>query len=308
METADLVLWIEQVAGTLIMLIMVSAALRAWVSREFPKALASFTTGAYGMLLAFGTLNDLGRTAYNSLHRQFGAAGTASPPKTPPAHRTGDALSSGTLLTALLILLGAAVAGGAAAAAVYTLKRQRERTAHKAELKRRWDLAQADHDLVLDQWTSYITDPLAHLDRPTLGETTVPQTVAFLHALDAAADARAGSDPEAYRTAVSALKTAFQTADAHATRVGLSHLATAERTRVRRARALLVTAMDDRAGHPLAQAALARSQELLAGVLPLPRETQRALDTAFQLSLNPRPTQPPGADSPDVVHQPATPS
>lgn len=87
---------------------------------------------------------------------------------------------------------------------------------------------------------------LAVLDRPALDDVTVPRTAALLHAMDTAADARRGSDLDAYRHTVSALKTAWRAADDHARRTGARYLPAEDPGAIAKARRLFEKALDER--------------------------------------------------------------
>lgn len=155
-------------------------------------------------------------------------------------------------------------------------KAARRRTAAAAQTRRH--AIEAEHDEVRDAYAAYICDVLAVLDRPALDDVTVPQTAALLHAMDDAADARRGSDLDTYRTAVSALKTAWRAADAHARKTGVRDLPASERSAIAKARRLFEKALDERGSQHERQAAHAKARDLLDGVLTLPRQAVAAVE------------------------------
>ncbi|WP_143668771.1 hypothetical protein [Streptomyces sp. b62] len=152
----------------------------------------------------------------------------------------------------------------------------RRRTAAAAQTRRH--AIEAEHDEVRDAYAAYVCDVLAVLDRPALDDVTVPQTAALLHAMDAAADARRGSDLDAYRQAVSTLKTAWRAADEHARKTGVRDLPAQERSAVAKARRLFEKALDERGSQHERQAAHAKARALLDGVLTLPRQAVAAVE------------------------------
>ncbi|MCY0961465.1 hypothetical protein [Streptomyces sp. H27-H5] len=185
--------------------------------------------------------------------------------------------------------LGVAAAAGVVGAVVGLLGRRRRRgvagrARAAAELARRQAI-KADHDEVREAYGKYAADVLAFLDRPALADVTVPRTVAFLHAMDAAADARRGADLDAYRRAVSTLKTAWQAADEHARKAGVHHLPESERAAIAKARALLEIALDGRGAEHERQAAYAKARTLLDGVVTIPRQAAAELEPLHRLTL-----------------------
>ncbi|WP_137235493.1 hypothetical protein [Streptomyces sp. BPSDS2] len=188
----------------------------------------------------------------------------------------------------------ALVAGGLAASlGLYGLgtivQRRRARTAARrrtaAAAQTRRHAIEAEHDEVRDAYAAYICDVLAVLDRPALDDVTVPQTAALLHAMDAAADARRGSDLDTYREAVSTLKTAWRAADAHARKTGVRSLPASERSAIAKARRLFEKALDERGSQHERQALYAKARALLDGILVIPREAAAELETRHRLTL-----------------------
>lgn len=241
-------------------------ALRLWVRGELGAAVGALLLGAVGMT-ALANLGTLERWA-------FGTPGGPAP----ESHGDGPSVMPWILLglpatlTVGLAALGLVRLGG-------RLRQKRRSTREEAAAAQaRRHAIEADHDEVTDAYGAYLCDVLAVLDRPALDDVTVPQTAALLHALDAAADARRGTDLDAYRKAVSALKTAWRTADEHARKTGTRHLSAPERSTITKARRLFEKALDERGSEHERQAAHARARALLDGVLTLPRQAVAAVE------------------------------
>ncbi|MFC9016311.1 hypothetical protein ACFTZG_09195, partial [Streptomyces albidoflavus] len=163
-------------------------------------------------------------------------------------------------------------------------RKLRKRAAHAVAQERRAAI-EAEHEKVLDAYAAYLCDPLAVLDRPALDDVTTPQTVAFLAAMDVAADARRSGELDIYRPAVSNLKAAWRAADEHARKAGLRHLPPQERATVTRARALLEIALDGAGGEHERRAAYAKARTLLGGILTLPKQAVAAVETTARIPL-----------------------
>ncbi|MFF4392969.1 hypothetical protein ACFY0G_40545 [Streptomyces sp. NPDC001552] len=206
---------------------------------------------------------------------------------TPQPAPSEDPVNDGTPFPAWVLWAGLGLAVTAAAAELSNRRRQRtaaRRERAAAQLARRQAI-ETDHDEITQAYGEYVCDVLAFLDRPALDDVTVPQTAAFLHAMDAADDARRGSDLAAYRAAVSALKTAWRAGDEHARKTGTHHVPSPERAAVAKARGLLEIALDGGGGEHERQAAYVKARELLDGVLTIPRQAAAQLETRHRLTL-----------------------
>ncbi|MGW5852004.1 DUF2786 domain-containing protein [Streptomyces sp. NPDC055254] len=255
----------------------------AWV------ALHTYLRGGFGGALRALVLGGLVTAAlmWPREIAEFVLGPDAPQPPAPSEEPTED----GPLVPAwaLWTVLGLAATAAVAVPAAKLSNRRRRRTAARreraaAQLARR-HVIETDHDEVTETYGEYVCDVLAFLDRPALDDVTVPQTAALLHAMDAAGDARRGDDLAAYRTAVSALKTAWRAADEHARRTGTRHVPQPERAIVAKARGLLEIALDGRGGEHERQAAYAKARTLLDGVLTIPRQAAAQLETQHRLTL-----------------------
>ncbi|MGW7064824.1 DUF2786 domain-containing protein [Streptomyces sp. NPDC054904] len=255
----------------------VAGVLTSVVRAEWGAAIGRFVAG----ILAFSVFSN-----YEALHGWFEdilAGGGAPSEPVDPQPQDGDGLG---LWRTLALAAGAL----AAAAGFYGLgklvQRTRGRREAAADAQTRRHAIEAEHDEVRDAYAAYICDVLAVLDRPALDDVTVPQTAALLHAMDAAADARRGSDLGAYRQAVSTLKTAWRAADEHARKTGLKELPASDRSAIAKARRLFEKALDERGSQHERQAAHAKARALLDGVLTLPRQAVAAVEHHTRPALN----------------------
>ncbi|MFJ1664622.1 hypothetical protein [Streptomyces anthocyanicus] len=264
--------WLTWIASLVVALGTMGGVVAAIMRRETGAAIARFLTG----MLLFWVLANYG--ALRDWFEETIAGGTPSEPADSPP-QNGDGPS-------LWLPLGLAAGGLAASLGLYGLwnvvRRRRARKAARrattAAAQTRRHAIEADHDEVRDAYAAYICDVLAVLDRPALDDVTVPQTAALLHAMDAAADARRGSDLDAYRQAVSTLKTAWRAADEHARKTGVRDLPAQERGAIAKARRLFEKALDERGSQHERQAAHAKARALLDGVLTLPRQAVAAVE------------------------------
>ncbi|MET8703650.1 hypothetical protein ABZW10_33085 [Kitasatospora sp. NPDC004723] len=250
------------------------AAVHAFVRREFGR----LAVGIGLCLVAVAIVSAPVRRTVGDLFGEI--LGTSSDPAPQAPAPAGD---TGLHLGAWWWVIGGAVVTVAAGAALWRKlsNRSRRHTRDRA----RWDAITAEHDQVREEYGLYVADPFAVLDRPALADVTVPQTIALLHALDAAADAARGTDPAAYREAVTSLKLAWAAADGHARKLGVEHLPKQERATVGRARALLTTALDGGGNEHERRAAYEQARKLLDGVIVLPRQATAELESRQRLSL-----------------------
>lgn len=251
------------------------AAFIAWARREFGRAIT---------LLVFACAASVAMYAGPDL-----AAAVTGAPVRSGGDTAGDGDASGFPYWILWVALGLAATVGVVDTVARCLVRRRRRRADSRrraaiDLARRQAL-ETDHDTVREAYGTYAADVLQFLDRPALADVTDPRTVAFLHAMDAAADARRGSDLDTYRQAVSSLKIAWQAADEHARKSGTHHLPKSEQTAIARARALLRLALNGRSSDHERQAAYVKARALLDGVVTIPRQAAAQLEARHRLTL-----------------------
>ncbi|MEU9254513.1 hypothetical protein AB0D66_22015 [Streptomyces sp. NPDC048270] len=271
----DTMSWLVRMAGMAGLAALLGAVFVAWARREFGRAIT---------LLVFAFAGSVAMYAGPDL-----AAAIAGDPARSEGGTVGEGDASGFPFWVLWAVLGvAATAGVVGTVAGFLVRRRRRRADSRgraaADLARRHAL-ETDHDKVREAYGEYASDVLEFLDRPALANVTDSRTVAFLHAMDAAADARRGVDLDAYRQAVSSLKTAWQAADEHARKSGTRHLPEAERAAIAKARALLELALDGRGGDYERQAAYAKARALLDGVVTIPRQAVAHLEARHRLTL-----------------------
>ncbi|MFD9819104.1 hypothetical protein [Streptomyces violascens] len=263
--------WIARIGAVIIALGTLGGVVASYLRREWRIALARLIAGmlAFFVVSKHGELNDW----------VIGTLTGDHPSK--PAAQPQD--SGGPSLWFPLALAGGGLAASFGLYGLWNLvQRRRARKAARRAVdttaQTRRHAIEADHDEVRDAYAAYLCDVLAVLDRPALDDVTVPQTAALLHAMDAAADARRGSDLDAYRQTVSALKTAWRAADDHARKAGVRHLPAPERSTIARARKLFETALDERGSQHERQAAYAKARALLDGVLTIPKQAVAAVE------------------------------
>ncbi|MEU3565118.1 hypothetical protein [Kitasatospora sp. NPDC006786] len=199
-------------------------------------------------------------------------------------------------------LVAVAVAAVAGAAVATLAVGKRRATGRAARLRRQ--RIEDRHDLVLEEYGAYCSDILAVLERPLLTDVSVRETADLVHALAAAADARAAGSGAAaeYGRAVTALEIAWQVADRHARKVGTGRLPERERAAVAQAQRLLRTALGEGASDAERQTAYRRAVGLLEGIVAVPREATAAIEggARHHMLLKSYP-EPSGAGSSDAL-------
>ncbi|GGU51189.1 hypothetical protein [Streptomyces violascens] len=263
---------VARIGATIIALGTLGGVVASYTRREWRVAVARLITGMVAYLAV---------SKYAELRDFFDGMIPGGHPSKPADSQPQS--SDGPNLWLPLALAGGGLAASFGLYGLWNLvQRRRARRAAKHAVdttaQTRRHAIEADYDEVRDVYAAYLCDVLAVLDRPALDDVTVPQTAALLHALDAAADARRGSDLDAYRQTVSALKTAWRAADDHARKTGIQHLPAPERTAIARARRLFETALDERGSQHERQAAYAKARALLDGVLAIPKQAVAAVE------------------------------
>ncbi|MFD4020617.1 MULTISPECIES: hypothetical protein [Bacteria] len=274
-SASDMAGWIFTVLANLALVIMGFAMIRAWARGEMVRVFVFLAVG-----LGWWAAVIAGPDFFRDL---LGDEPDTTAPK--PADRPSD--DDGFSVPAWLLYAAAGCVAVIGAASLAIRRRRRKAVQRKGEaahLERRRAI-EADHDAVREAYGRYAADVLAVLDRPALDDVTVPTTADFLHAMDAAEDARRGDDLADYREAVSLLKTAWRAADEHATRSGVRHLPRQERAAISKARALLEQALDGAGGEHERHAAYVKARELLDGVLVIPRQAAAELESRHRLTL-----------------------
>ncbi|MFI5867722.1 hypothetical protein [Streptomyces sp. NPDC051546] len=270
----DTMHWLIQIGATAGLFAVAIFAFFAWARGDFGRAITLLIFGCVGSVVVF-----------SGPELVAAITGGGEPEGSVRDGGTNDGFPFWVLWVALGVAATAGVVGVVAGLLIRRRRRRRGgRDRAAAELIRRQAI-EADHDAVREAYGTYAADVLAFLDRPALADVTAARTVAFLHAMDAAADARRGADLGAYRQAVSTLKTAWQAADEHARKAGVRHLPEPERAAVAKARALLEIALDGSGGEHERQVAYAKARALLDGVVTIPRQAAAQLESRHRLTL-----------------------
>ncbi|MER0476946.1 hypothetical protein ABR737_01005 [Streptomyces sp. Edi2] len=212
--------------------------------------------------------------------------GDHSTPATPGSHRPqpdDDASAAG--IDVPWRTLAMCAAGALILASVIAIALALRQASHRraTDRKRRAE-TEARHDRVLDAYAAFTTDVLAVLDRPALGDVTVPETERLIRALEAAREARADSRSD-YRTALWELEIAWTSADRHARKQGTTLLPRHERRAVEQARLLLATALDEDGNSHERQLAYHRAMRLIGHIIDVPKEAVAVLSERACLSL-----------------------
>ncbi|MGA5643328.1 hypothetical protein ACPCTN_31880 [Streptomyces cinereoruber] len=210
-----------------------------------------------------------------------------APPDGKPSPDPEPAESGGDSGLVDLLLWGGLALGGLTVAALAGWGAWRARRRRIAKRRRRQALERS-HDMVAAAYGDYLADVLEWLDRPALGDVSVPATAALVQALAAADDARLGDDIEDYQQAVAVLRTAWQAADDHARRTGLRQLPRAERRAAEQARKLLTTALNSSGSEHERRSAYAKARDLLDGILVVPPQAVATLENSYRLALTPK--------------------
>ena len=276
--------WLLAVAGSLLALTGIVRAIPAYFKGDYGQVMTGMGLGFLGTLVSTGMGGNLLEWVFHTVSGTITTAPTKPAAQKPHTGGTSSATGAlGWVILGIIILAAAAVAVSGAS------RRRSEGQQAKAARAERWKAVEAEHDEIKGSYEDYLTDVLQFLDRPTLGDVTVDQTVEFLHALDAADDARRGGDIGSYRAKVSELRIAYRRADEHARRVGLNHLPKNERDAVAQARKLLQRAVNSGASGPERQAAYAKARDLLSGVLTVPQQAVAELESVHRLSITAAP-------------------
>lgn len=140
---------------------------------------------------------------------------------------------------------------------------------------------------VLGAYGAFLSDVSAIIDAPLLADPTCPTTDIFRERLVDAEDARARAarDPSclpSYALAVRDLEKAWEGARTYARRKGTSTLDPAEQDAMRRARALIDIALDDKAFPAERRAAMQKALAILRTVIDLPAQATEGLEQRVQ--------------------------
>lgn len=175
----------------------------------------------------------------------------------------------------------------------YSAKHRAKRHAAKAEaaaLTQRWSQARALHEEVASQYSSYLLDLSEVLRRPSLSDSSIPKTFAFLEAFHAlgSLDAEKITDPAQllmYEERVAKAATAWQAASEYALKAGLGIFKSEDRRKVERARDLLSFALDPAASEFERGSAFQQAQKLLDGLILVPKQALLAIESNMRLLI-----------------------
>lgn len=232
-----------------------------------------------------------------------GSAGdqkTSDAPEPEPVHEPpapqgdvgGGELGSGgdvPLAPALLGGVGALIATILAIGAVITLReRIRGRRAQREARAHDWGKAQGVYRSVLDDYAAYLADPYAWLERPILEDVDEPITAAFLEALATTQSLDLDIVPteqrriDQFREAAQDLRAAWDKADENARRIGTTIYEERSRKRLRKAAAVLRTALDAAATTEERAAAAATVNRLTDGLVRAPERILSVVTGAIE--------------------------
>lgn len=192
---------------------------------------------------------------------------------------------------------------------VSSAKRARDRrSAAEQVLVERWERAKAALAALRVETYRVESDVLAHLDFPALFDVGEPRTAAYLEALEEVAAADLDSVPlhdevliTRLESRVASARRAWDAAWRNAVQLRTSRLSQPDRSRVGKARKLLERMLDESTPLLERQACYEKAVELLDGIVFVPVELRRELESSVRLAL------PPGSvgDSVSIPSQPS---
>lgn len=194
----------------------------------------------------------------------------------PTMDRTGG-IDPTAVIAIVIAGCGVAAALGALAIGILVLRRRaRDRREGRSARQLDWATAHALYTGVLDDYSAYLADPYAWLDRPVLDDLADPATAAFLDALADAQTLDLDVVPvdqrriDAFRAAAQDLRRAWDTADENARRIGTTGYTDDSRIKLRKAAGALRIALDGTAPADERAAAADAVRRLTDGLVTAP--------------------------------------
>lgn len=246
--------WAASILGILTFIVSAFRTVTAIDSYDRRNAAPGIIGGMVLVLIGIG-VSMMGGSAGD---QKTSDAPAPEPVHEPPVHTPapqegvgGGELGSGgdvPLAAALLGGVGALIATILAIGAVIALReRIRGRRAQREARAHDWGKAQG---VYRNDYAAYLADPYAWLERPILEDVDEPVTAAFLEALATAQSLDLDIVPteqrriDQFREAAQDLRAAWDKADENARRIGTTIYEERSRKRLRKAAAVLRTALD----------------------------------------------------------------
>ncbi|MGN0102230.1 MAG: hypothetical protein ACI39C_14940 [Dietzia sp.] len=189
------------------------------------------------------------------------------------------------LLVPLVVMLGARV-----------LAKRRQQRELRKEIERLWILHARSLRKLKRSYTAAETDPWTAFRRPLLTDVTEPLTAKFHEKFARARELDTEYRPtsrelvDRFGDAVREANAAWAAADQHARAVAVPTTSDAERRRLRRAEDALRLAMDERTSPAERAVALARVEQLIAGLTAIPYKARTTivaeLETKTRLAIS----------------------
>ena len=286
------VAWAGMALGVIIMVVSMGRLAFAYDSYARSSALRGII-GGVGAIIGFGLAALLGAAGSASdTPTEPEADPSPAPQPDPTPTDAGDSTPAASFDINPMILLAAIGAIGFLIVtwfAVSNLRARRaERRAEQEARERDWATGQAVYKGVLDDYSAYLLDPFAWLQRPILEDVDEPLTAAFLEALAHAQALDLDVVPadqnriDQFRTAVHDVRAAWDKADENARRIGTSIYERSSRNKLRKAAYALRTALDTSATAAERQAATETVKKLTDGLVKAPERVLSAVTAAIE--------------------------
>lgn len=296
------VAWAGMAFGVIIM--VVSAGRLAFAYDSYARSSAyRGIIGGVGAVIGFGLAALLGAAGSASdapSEAEAEAEAEAEPSPAPDLAPTpeptptdaGDSTPAASFDINPMILLAAIGAIGFLVITWFAVSNLRARRAERREEReareRDWATGQAVYKGVLDDYSAYLLDPFAWLQRPILEDVDEPLTAAFLEALahtqalDLDVVPADQSRIDQFRTAAHDVRAAWDKADENARRIGTSIYERSSRNKLRKAAYALRTALDTSATAAERQAATETVKRLTDGLVKAPERVLSAVTAAIE--------------------------
>ncbi|QDP08253.1 hypothetical protein [Prescottella equi] len=293
------VAWAGMALGVIIMVVSMGRLAFAYDSYAWSSALRGII-GGVGAIVGFGLAALLGAAGSASDAPAEPAESEPSPAPQPVPIPTpapdptptdvGDSTPAGFDINPMILLAAFGAIGFVVVTwfAVSNLRARRaERREEREARERDWATGQAVYKGVLDDYSAYLLDPFAWLQRPILEDVDEPLTAAFLEALAHAQALDLDVVPadqnriDQFRTAAHELRAAWDKADENARRIGTSIYERSSRNKLRKAAYALRTALDTSATAAERQAATETVKRLTDGLVKAPERVLSAVTAAI---------------------------
>ncbi|MET3642806.1 hypothetical protein ABIC73_004409 [Prescottella equi] len=294
------VAWAGMALGVIIMVVSAGRLAFAYDSYARSSALRGII-GGVGAIIGFGLAALLGTAGSASdipaePESEPSPAPQPDPIPTPAPEPTptdaGDSTPAASFDINPMILLAAIGAIGFLVITWFAVSNLRARRAERREeqeaRERDWVTGQAVYKGVPDDYSAYLLDPFAWLQRPILEDVDEPLTAAFLEALAHTQALDLDIVPadqnriDQFRTAAHELRAAWDKADQNARRIGTTIYERSSRNKLRKAAYALRTALDTSATAAERQAATETVKKLTDGLVKAPERVLSAVTAAIE--------------------------